>query len=646
MPTRTRLFASFVCVALLLLTLFGALAYRIAADAAVRQDALILQRSLDAVAADLAPRLQTPDYRPEQLPAQLPEQLKELRLPTLQHARLLVIHDNNGDLLPLGNLQRDRFAGRQQLLDQLRDSLGPRAGQLDVAGQSFTWASVFIPGTQLRLTLVHPTQVVGILYQPSLITGLLLLTLLAVVIALWGARGLNALLHRHQLSQNARLVHQALHDELTDLPNRTLLYDRLDQELHHAHRDNRPLALFLMDLDRFKEVNDTLGHHFGDYLLQQVSHRVRDSLRETDTVARLGGDEFAVLLPDTDADAAIQCAEKLIAALDAAIPVSGMSLSIKSSLGIALYPQHGHDAETLLQHADVAMYAAKQHADSYRVYEQDEDPNSVRRLTLVSELRNAILTDQLVLHYQPKVNLRQQRTVGVEALVRWQHPKLGLLAPEEFIPIAEQNGLIGILTDWVLNAAAKQCQEWRDRGINLRVAVNLSAHSLHNLRLPDHIAGILESARLPPRHIDIELTESAMMSDLMRANDIFERLAQMGIRLAIDDFGTGMSSLSYLKRLPVNELKIDKSFVTDMADDENNAVIVRSIIDLAHNIGREVVAEGVENKDVLQLLEMLGCDTAQGFFISPPLAPAALETWLHDSPWSLRRGQAAVTQIR
>jgi len=251
-------------------------------------------------------------------------------------------------------------------------------------------------------------------------------------------------------------------------------------------------------------------------------------------------------------------------------------------------------------------------------------------------LREAIDTGQLELHYQPKVNLRQHRTHDVEALVRWQHPTLGLIQPEEFVHLAEQNGLIASLTNWVLQAAVQQCCDWRERGISLRIAVNHSAHSLHDMNLPNHIAAILKAANLPATYLSIELTESAMMSDLARAMNIFERLSAMGIRLSIDDFGTGLSSLSYLKRLPVNELKIDKSFVIDMAEDDHNAVIVRSIIDLSHNIGREVVAEGVQDHDVLQLLEMLGCDTAQGYYISRPRNAADLEVWLRDSEWGLR----------
>lgn len=639
MQIRTRLLASFVAIALLVLTVFGIVAYRIAEDAAARQEALTLQRALEDIAGYLAPYLQQRPYDAELL--------QNLRFPYLQQAVLFIVHDVHGNLIDLPGLQRTRFPDRTKLLAQLAGNNNPGSGSLEVAGIRYTWASVFIPATGLRLTAAQPGLVAESTILNTLGTRLLVTGIVVIWIAVWGALIITALLTRHLRNQNARLIHQALHDDLTDLPNRTLLFDRVEQALHRAHRDGRPLALFLMDLDRFKEVNDTLGHHFGDYVLQQVGKRLSEALRETDTVARLGGDEFAVLIPQADAEDARSCAEKLLAALDVAIPVNGMSISVKTSIGIALYPLHGKDAETLLQHADVAMYQAKRNNLGFSLYAQDQDPHSVRRLTLIGELRDAINTDQLVLHYQPKVHLRQQRTVGVEALVRWQHPTLGLIQPDEFIPLTEQHGLISGLTEWVLREAIDQCREWRARGINLRIAVNLSAHSLHNLALPDQISALIAESGMPPCQLDIELTESAMMANLSNAMAILEQLSKMGVRLSIDDFGTGMSSLSYLKRLPVNELKIDKSFVIDMAEDENNAVIVRSIIDLSHNIGREVVAEGVQDRDALQLLEMLGCDTAQGYYISRPRSAEDLESWLQTSPWGLRAkpGRSDVVSI-
>ncbi|MFN2308831.1 MAG: putative bifunctional diguanylate cyclase/phosphodiesterase [Gammaproteobacteria bacterium] len=629
MQIRRDLLISSIVIASLVIAIFAVVAYRISDDAAAHQEAIVLQHTLEEVAGHLAPALQ-------ESPPDL-ERIRNLRIPYLQHARMFLVHDADGKRVDIGILQRDQFSRRDEVLGGLSSTVNARSGRIQDDAARYSWASVFIPGTTLRLTVVHPLRVAEPSATRTLTVSLLITAAIVIWIAVWGALIISTLLTKQLSSQNARLLHQALHDELTELPNRTLLFDRIEQALHRAHRDGHSAALFLMDLDRFKEVNDTLGHHFGDQVLQQVGRRIAGTLRESDTVARLGGDEFAVLIPDADAEDAQRCAEKLLAVLEMSIPINDMSLAIKASIGIALYPQHGRDADTLLQHADVAMYQAKRNGAGFRLYARDEDPHSLRRLTLIGELREAIQLGQLVLHYQPKVNLRQKCTVGVEALVRWQHPTLGMIMPDEFVPLAEQHGLIGLLTDWVLQAAIRQCRAWRQRGLNLRVAVNLSAHSLHNLNLPEQIRAALSEADLPADLLDIELTETAMMADLANAMEIFERLSSMGVRLAIDDFGTGMSSLSYLKRLPVNELKIDQSFVIDMAEDENNAVLVRSIIDLAHNIGREVVAEGVQDIDALQLLEILGCDTVQGYFISRPRSAADLEEWLQTSEWGLRR---------
>ncbi len=431
------------------------------------------------------------------------------------------------------------------------------------------------------------------------------------------------------------LRHQALHDALTDLPNRVLLRDRLDGELRAIHRHQRPLALLLLDLDRFKEVNDTFGHQQGDLLLQEVARRLRDSLRDSDTVARLGGDEFAVLLPDSDACGAVAAAHKLRAALDAPVPIEGHVLHVEASVGIALCPEHGTDAATLLSHADVAMYAAKRQRSGFTVYDALHDPYSPRRLGLIGDLRRAIAQGALALHYQPKIEVATGRVRGVEALVRWPHPRQGLIPPDGFIPLAEETGLIAPLTRWVLEEALQQCHNWWRHGLELSMAVNLSVWNLHDPALPDTIAGLLETYHVPPAALCLELTESAIMADMERAVDVLTRLRALGVRLAVDDFGTGYSSLAYLKRLPVDELKIDKSFVQRLAEDATDVTVVTSVVGLGHGLGLHVVAEGVENGATLELLARLGCDTAQGYHLSRPLPPDELARWLHAAPWAV-----------
>ncbi len=429
--------------------------------------------------------------------------------------------------------------------------------------------------------------------------------------------------------QAAENAHQALHDALTGLPNRTMLRDRTDQAIHQADRELVPAALLLIDLDRFKEVNDTLGHHYGDQLLVQVGERLQAALRQVDTVARLGGDEFAVLLPRIETgEGATTVARKLQDVLEEPFLLEDLALDVEASIGVAVYPQHGSDADELLQHADIAMYVAKETHAGFVLFDPAQDQHSPRRLALLGELRRAIESDQLVLHYQPKVDAHSGRVLGVEALVRWQHPDHGLIPPGEFIPLAERTGLIGPLTHYVLDAALRQCQQWRQAGHELAVAVNISARRLLDVEFPDEVASLLARWEVPARLLVVEITESTIMADPDRALEILGRLDAMGVQLSIDDFGTGYSSMAYLKSLPVHELKVDRSFVTQMNSDSRDAVIVRSTIDLGRNLGLRVVAEGVEDQTTLQELDVLGCDAIQGYYVSRPVPPDDLIRWL------------------
>ncbi|MGH2352360.1 MAG: putative bifunctional diguanylate cyclase/phosphodiesterase [Chloroflexota bacterium] len=430
-----------------------------------------------------------------------------------------------------------------------------------------------------------------------------------------------------------RLAHQALHDSLTGLPNRALLHDRLQRAILVARRDSGALALLVMDLDRFKEVNDTFGHHYGDLLLRQVGARLQDCLRSPDTVARLGGDEFAVLLAGADAEGAVGTALRLLRALERPFLLEGQALDVGASIGIALCPDHGSDADTLLRRADVAMYLAKRSNSGYTVYDFDQDENSPHRLALVGDLRRAIERDELILHYQPKVGYWDNKVAWVEALVRWPHPKQGVLRPDEFIPLAEQTGLIVPLGLWVIDTALQQCRRWQDAGLQVPVAVNLSMRNLQDWDLPDKIARSLAARGVAPSLLKVEVTESSLMADPSRAMHVLLRLREMNVQVAIDDFGTGYSSLAYLKDLPVNEIKIDKSFVRHIATDRTDAAIVRSTIDLSHDLGLTVVAEGVEDRATWDLLASLGCDLAQGYYVSHPLGAAELTRWLHESAW-------------
>ena len=442
------------------------------------------------------------------------------------------------------------------------------------------------------------------------------------------------------------LRHQALHDPLTNLPNRALLHDRLTTALHVARREERPVALLVMDLDQFKEINDTLGHLTGDLLLGQVAARLTTLLRDCDTVARLGGDEFAVLLTvDADRAGAEKVARRIGQALDQPFLLNGIAVATRASIGIVLSPEHGDDAETLLQRADVAMYAAKRGGRGHVVYAPEDDRSSLRRLSLVGDLRRALDAGELVLHYQPQVDLRSGDVVGVEALVRWNHPEHGLLPPAEFIELAEVSGLIQPLTRWAIGTALGQVEAWRREGVDLAVAVNVSARNLYDPKLAPAIGAALERTGTDPRRLMLELTESELVEDPSQVMTVLTLVSGMGVRLSIDDFGTGWSSLSNLTRLPIHQIKVDRSFVAGMLDGGDDAVIVRSIVDLSHNLGLAVVAEGVEDASVLAALRGLGCDQAQGYWLCRPVPGRELLAWLLARNSEARTGPAGETAL-
>jgi len=432
-----------------------------------------------------------------------------------------------------------------------------------------------------------------------------------------------------QMALEETLRHQAMHDTLTDLPNRAFLGKRLDHALLTAERKQTNVALFMMDLDRFKEINDTFGHQHGDILLQQVSARLVKAVGNVGTIARLGGDEFAILLPQIDEASTRIVAEQLRTVLEEPFIIANHPLHVEASIGIVLYPIHGADALTLMRRADVAMYAAKSAHENIAFYDiTHDDQYSSRRLALIGALRQAITTNELMLYYQPKVSLKTGITNSVEALARWRHPVHGFVPPDQFITLAEQTGLINPLTAWVLETAIKQCSVWHRTGLDVNIAVNLSSWNLRDVTLPDTIMQLLKDYRVPSRLLRVELTESAIMTDADRALEVLGRLSALGIHISVDDFGTGYSSLAYLKRLPIDELKIDRSFVQHMTEVEADATIVRSTVMLAHNLGLQIVAEGVEDRATWHCLADFNCDIAQGYYMSRPLPAADLEKWL------------------
>lgn len=476
-------------------------------------------------------------------------------------------------------------------------------------GEALGAVEVLLDYTQTEETVRRSMTIVAVLVAGGL--GLLWLLLFRTV------SNASRRLRKHA-TENARL---ALLDPLTSLPNRRLLSERIDRAVVAANRSGQSIALLLLDVDGFKEVNDTLGHDFGDKLLIEVATRVRAVARETDTVARLGGDEFAILMPTVaGVGEAAASASRILEVFNQSFNLGDMSLQVDASLGVALLPEHASDEMELLRLADVAMYAAKRAKLGFVVYTPEGDHHSAQRLTLIGDLRQALSADeQLALCYQPKVDLRSGQVAGFEALIRWTHPEHGRVSPEDFVPLAEQTGMIKELTEWVLEYAVKQLATWEQEGaaLPLDLAVNLSARNLHESDLAERVGHLLHSARVNPASLELEITESAIPADAGRAQESMAALTDLGARVAIDDFGIGNTSIGQLRRVPLRTLKIDRSLVTPLTTDPGSVVLARAVIDLAHEFGLTTVAEGVEDAETAAVLQDLDCDLAQGFLWSP-----------------------------
>ena len=472
--------------------------------------------------------------------------------------------------------------------------------------------AVLVTGTQMRI--------------PNLAVALAAATLLTVTARL-------AITFRDVITL-AETRTQPLTDELTGLSNRRALIAALRAHIMHVGGDDEPsIALMLIDLDRFKEINDSLGHHVGDELLRQLAQRLERHIRPGDLLSRLGGDEFAILLaPERDQTAAERVAARIAAALDEPFALDDLTLHVKGSIGIALYPHHCSDPMQLLQRADVAVTVAKKTSTRIALYQIGEDPHSKERVQLTEALRAGLTRGELVCYYQPKITVATGATDGVEALVRWQHPELGLLAPDAFLPLAEQAGLMRPLTLAVLHIALRDASRWRRAGHQVSVAVNLSVTNLLDAELASEVAALLYEHQLPASALILEITETVLMTDSSRAKSVVDALHALGVGLSVDDYGTGYSSLAYLQDLAIDELKLDRGFIMRLGDDPRTASIVRSTVDLAHSLGLRIVAEGVEAAGTVEVLHRYGCDIIQGFFYSRPIPAAELAAWLANGP--------------
>jgi diguanylate cyclase (GGDEF)-like protein len=483
-------------------------------------------------------------------------------------------------------------------------------------------------GTRLALgmpTLITLTALALLIYGNVRSLGTPALVL--ATIALLAAAG-RAVLAFREVRVLAVTRKQAITDELTGLANRRRLGERMDDMVAAARATGRPLAFLLIDLDGFKELNDTLGHKAGDMLLRQIGPRLAEGLREQDLLARLGGDEFGVLLPDTGPEAALAVGQRLRAQLETPFGIEGLMLAVDASAGAAVFPDHGRDADALVQRADVAMYQAKSARTGTELYDAGRDMHSRDRLAMVSELRRGIEEGQLVVHYQPKATLEERQITGVEALVRWNHPERGILLPADFLAYAEQTDLMRPLTLHVIDQALGQCAAWADEGLELSVAVNLGQVNLIDRQLPGDVAAALERWGVPAERLHLEITENLVMADPRRTMEVLGALRALGVGLSLDDFGTGQTSLAYLRKLSLDEIKIDRSFVLELGRDEDAAAIVRSTVQMAQALRLRVVAEGAEDAAAMRRLREFGCELVQGFFLSPPLPAAEITDWL------------------
>lgn len=622
MNLRLKLLLIFASSALSVLTFFGYVAYDTAK--------ITNNKNAAALLAGVAPRIANDVQRDLERSAPWTPLLKPTGSTIERNPIYLLVTEPSGNIIRAP--ENEEFQGLYAEFNKsVAESEAALSGNFNANDTTYLWAWAEVPVYGYRATLISRSQTSagGTFFQELgvtlIITGFFLLWLSS-----WAAMYIAGLFEKLD-EQKIILRHRALHDDLTQLPNRALLNDRMQQIIQAADREQSHAALCFIDLNRFKEVNDTLGHSMGDELLLEVGRRLSDNLRKSDTVARIGGDEFALILRNVDKASAKSLTEKLLQALELPIEIRTHKLCITGSAGIALFPEHGNSVEVLMQKADVAMYAAKRSGAQLAFFSADFEVFSRDKLALTNDLRDAIQGNQLELHYQPKYHLTEKRTIGAEALLRWKHPTLGFIPPMTFVQIAEHTGLIRSLTKWVLQQAFEDCAHFAQQGHQLNISINLSAHNLQDPELEPDIYGLLDRWKIDAKNITLELTESAVVHNLAKTKELLTRLSARGFSISVDDFGTGYSTLTNLRRLPISEIKIDRSFVSNIMRDAEDASIVRATIDLGRALDIHVVAEGVETQDVLDRLASYGCHTIQGYFISKPMPLAAFTNWMHSA---------------
>lgn len=617
MTLRVKILINFIIIAVIAILLFGVNAYNIVRDISLateqhflNENARVRERML-AIEAEHNSSI---------------EYLKRYANASMAKGEIVVILDKNNRVLT--DLRAHSASANFLSIWQTDDTRGLTHGTITVGDQIYIWAALDVTDSDYRLLNAIPSQNTSAETLKRL--AIRLFTLGAII--LWGASWVIVIIatavSKKLEEQTAALHKQANYDAGTGLVNRAYFNRILAGAIEDAEKQSGSLVLMVLDLDRFKEVNDTLGNQVGDVLLGMVAERLTETLRDKDKIARLGGDEFAVLLPVTDNSHCALVVNKVQQAFSKPFVINDITLEMSATIGIALYPENSKNPTELIGHAEVAMFDAQQRHELFAYYDPAIDPHSEGRLLLINDLKYAAEREELYLCYQPLIDVMTHKVIGVEALVRWKSPTRGLVMPDRFIPVAEQTGIIKLMTYYIIDKAVEQCALWLKQGIELSMSVNLSARLVHDPNIPEVVRKALSKHGLDPSYFELEITETAVMLDPVRAMDVLNKLDSMGVYLSIDDFGSGYTSLAYLKKLPVDAVKIDRSFVMNMLRDANDALVVHSIIDLAHNMSRSVVAEGVENKKILDELVLLNCNTAQGYHFTKPVPAKEFELWL------------------
>jgi diguanylate cyclase (GGDEF)-like protein len=625
---RRRLIIGFVSVATFVLILFGIVAHRAATKISIEEQLHLLLDVTEAQAVNYSLKPTTSKGPARDIHQQ-------------QSIESAIITFEQGSPSTLSNIHGNTIS-TFSIEDFARLFKNNNYGHQKLGHTDMLWALAKIPNTNQALFIAYHNNHNWQNYADSLGNRLFITAFMIIWLAIWAALIISKNIVQTLDKQNAAIKHQATHDELTGLPNRTLLFSTIEKIISEQKWDqDNQFALFALDINRFKEINDTIGHAAGDAILQQLTQRLKKALPEAHLISRTGGDEFAIIIKRDNIEIAVleNISNAITVQLLEPCSVSGLDITIDASMGASIFPKDADDTTNLIKSAEVAMYQAKSQNRTFLPYNIKYDPYSLKRLSLTNDLRHAT-KDQFILHYQPKIDISSNQTIGVEALIRWKHPTYGLVQPDEFISLAENSGLMGDITLIIIELAMAQQKIWAAQGLSLQIAINLSVYNLLNYHLPQQIQSLMESYNIEPELLKFEITESCLMSDPDRAQRTLNALNQMQIKLSIDDFGTGYSSLAYLKNLPVTELKIDRTFVKDMIHNEDDQMIVKSTIDLAHNLGCCVVAEGIENAKTFERLIEMGCDMAQGYYHSRPLPTNELEQWLATSQWPPLRSAA------